>query len=96
MAGSYFVNLPAPEVPQNALLNFAPINNALDTYREQKTTDFRNALAQKESDRQDQELGLRKQQVAQSSAHEKIQRGGAMAMAIQNMADNDPAKAVAW
>lgn len=67
MAGSYYIPLPSPEVPQNALLNFAPVNNALDTYREQKNTDFRNSLAQKESDRQDQELGLRKQQFAQSS-----------------------------
>lgn len=96
MAGSYYIPLPSPEVPQNALLNFAPVNNALDTYREQKNTDFRNSLAQNESDRQDQELGLRKQQFAQSSHLAQIKRGGDMAMAIQNMADNDPAKAVAW
>lgn len=36
---NYFVNLPAPQVPRNALMDFAPINNALDGIQHQNNVD---------------------------------------------------------
>lgn len=76
--------------PQNALINFAPVNEAINTNR-------RNALMQQESDRQDEELGLRKQQFAQQQKMGALDYGAKLAqhsagLAQMALAEKDPAR----
>ena len=82
--------------PRNALFDTSGISSAIDSNRT-------NALKQRESDREDQELTLRKNELSynqgrqsKADAYENLQRAGAQAMAIDQMPDNHPAKAMAW
>lgn len=91
-----FLSLPTVQAPQNALANFAPITDAIDGNR-------RNALMQQDNARQNQELKMRGDEVtyqrgrdAKNDHYAQIKRGADMAMAIQNLPDNDPAKPMAW
>ena len=91
-----FLNLPTAQAPRNALMDFSPVNNAIDGNR-------RNALAVQEGQRQDQELTMRKDEQTyqrgrdqKQDAWQQMQRAGQMADAIQRMPDTDPAKAAAW
>ena len=94
MAG-YYVPLPGAEI-KNALVDFSPINNGLETLRDQKNTN-RNALMQQQQiDMRKEEQTYQRGRDAQSDAHAKVKRGGDMANAISSMPDNDPAKAAAW
>lgn len=40
---NYFVNLPAPSMPRNALMDYSPINNALDGIRHQRNVETQRA-----------------------------------------------------
>lgn len=94
MAG-YYVPLPGAEI-RNALVDFSPVNNGLETLRDQKNTN-RNALMQQQQiDMRKDEMQYQRGRDAQQDAMAKIKRGGDMAFAIQNMPDTDPAKAAAW
>ena len=91
-----FLNLPTAQAPRNALMDFSPVNNAIDGNR-------RNALAVQEGQRQDQELTMRKDEQTyqrgrdqKQDAWQQMQRAGQMADAIQRMRNTDPAKAAAW
>lgn len=91
-----FLNLPTAQAPRNALMDFSPVNNAIDGNR-------RNALAVQEGQRQDQELTMRKDEHTyqrgrdqKQDAWQQMQRAGQVADAIQRMPDTDPAKAAAW
>lgn len=89
--------LPAIQInPNNALVDFSPINNAIDQNRQDA---FRNNALQM----QNRELGMRQQQHdyqmqrdRKNDAHMQVERAGKMAFAIQQMPDSDPAKAAAW
>lgn len=89
--------LPALTInPRNALIDYSPINDAIDGNR-------RHSLQLAENKRQEDELTMRKDQVtyqrgrdSKNDAWQQVERGGKMAMAIQNMRDDDPAKAAAW
>ncbi len=89
--------LPAIQInPNNALVDFSPINNAIDQNRQDA---FRNNALQM----QNRELGMRQQQHdyqmqrdRKNDAHMQVERAGNKAFAIQQMPDNDPAKAAAW
>ena len=52
--------------PQNALANFAPLNDAIDTYTQERSRKNALALQTRESDRQDEELSLRRQTTNQN------------------------------
>jgi len=89
-----------PQLPalrySNALVDFSPVSNALDANR-------KNALEQRDSARQDEMLGMRRQEfdynrqrTDKADARAQIERGAQMATAIGSMSDNDPAKPVAW
>lgn len=89
-----------PQLPalrySNALVDFSPVSNALDANR-------KNALEQRDSARQDEMLGLRRQEfdynrqrTDKADARAQIERGAQMASAIGSMSDNDPAKQAAW
>ena len=82
-----FMNLPAPRMPQNALLDFTGISNAIDSNR-------RNALLQQESARQDEELAMRKAATGRAEARASRQdieatkaRIGKMALAGDSIQD---------
>lgn len=79
--------------PRNALLDLSPVTNAIDGNR-------RNALMMRESDRQDQELGLREKQVEQSMKttamqQEKIMAERSAGLAQMALNEKDPAKRTA-
>ena len=89
-----FMNLPAPRMPQNALLDLSGISNAIDSNR-------RNALLQDENRRQNEELGLRRQAMGRAEARASRQdieatkaRIGKMALAGDSI--QDPAQRAAF
>ena len=51
--------------PQNALIDFSPVNNAIDGNR-------KNALMQRENDRQDQEFALKKDQFGYQRGRDQV------------------------
>ncbi|CAA2139601.1 hypothetical protein [Hyphomicrobium sp. ghe19] len=60
---NYFAPLAAPQI-RNALVDFSPVNNALDGWRAQGNADRQFGLEQKASQRADESLGLQKQTTA--------------------------------
>lgn len=85
-----------PEMPTNAMLNFAPLNNAIDGNR-------RNAMMAQQADIQRQELGMRQQQMdMQQKRFDRddematVKRLGMRAQAIDALPPNDPRRAQAW
>lgn len=56
--------VPLPQYQPNALINFAPVNNALSEVASQNNTNRMFGLQQQASDRADQSLALQKQSVA--------------------------------
>lgn len=56
-----FMSLPTARMPQNALLDLTPLSNAIDSNR-------KNALLQRESARQDEELAMRKASAGRAEA----------------------------
>ncbi len=52
--------------PRNALIDFSPLTNALQSIQDQSNKDRAYELQRRESERQDAELALRRQQVGQS------------------------------
>jgi hypothetical protein len=79
-------NLPAYEF-KNALVNFAPINDAIDSNRQ-------NALMQRRADNEDQRLGMErerlgmaKQEHGERANQRKVQAWGAQAQVIDEMPD---------
>jgi hypothetical protein len=54
---NYYTPLPGAEI-RNALVDFSGINNGLDSLRQAKQDQFRNALMQKESTRADQRMTM--------------------------------------
>lgn len=89
--------LPAIQInPNNALVDFSPINNAIDQNRQDA---FRNNALQmqnREFDMRKQQHNYQMQRDQKNDAHMQVERAGKMAFAIQQMPDNDPAKAAAW
>jgi hypothetical protein len=88
--------LPAIQIePRNALLDFSPISNAIDSNR-------RNALMQREDARQNEELTLRKDQMQYQrgrdqklDARQELEWYGKAAMAVDQMQDG-PQRQAAW
>ncbi len=89
--------LPAIQInPNNALVDFSPINNAIDQNRQDA---FRNNALQmqnREFDMRKQQHNYQMQRDQKNDAHMQVERAGKMAFAIQQMPDSDPAKAAAW
>ncbi len=86
---NYYTPLPAPQL-QNAMLQFAPVNNALDQYREQTN---QNAMLQQRQDELTYQHGRDAKQdarVAQEDQWKNVQRLGDMSLAVQN--ERDPAR----
>lgn len=89
-----------PQLPalrySNALLDFSPLSNAIDSNR-------RNALMQRDSARADEQLQMQrerfdytKQRNQKQDQRSEIEWYGKAANAIQNMPENDPRRAAAW
>lgn len=95
MANGYF-QLPAPQIPQNALINFSPVNNAIDSYVEQGNKNRSFGLQREQMDMQKSQFAANQKRQAEQDHYAKIKRGGEMANAILNLPDNDPAKPQAW
>ena len=81
------MQLPAYQYPQNALLNFAPINEAIDANRQ-------NALATRKLDQGDEHLGLERRKVDMAGAQHdfamqqaKVDDFGRVAQAINETKD---------
>ena len=85
---NYYTPLPAPQV-RNAMLDFSPVDNAFDQYRQQTN---QNAMLQQRQGELDYQHG----RDAKQDNIAKIKRGGEIALAIAKMADTDPAKASGW
>lgn len=89
--------LPAIQInPNNALVDFSPINNAIDQNRQDA---FRNNALQmqnREFDMRKQQHNYQMQRDQKNDAHMQVERAGKMAFSIQQMPDSDPAKAAAW
>lgn len=84
------------KVPQNAMLDLSPINEALDQRQ-------RNAMLQGQQDIQREELGMRRQELdmrqRQFDTNQQtatIQRLGRRAQAIAALPENDPRRAAGW
>lgn len=91
-----FMNLPTVQAPRNALMDFAPVTQAIDGNR-------RNALMQLESQRQDEELGMRKSQFEYQQSRDKKQDARADesyfakgAESVKNMDPADPRRSMVW
>ena len=81
------MNLPAYEYPRNALVNFAPINDAIDTNRA-------NALANRRVDMEGERLAMdkRRLQIAEADSAEQrqmrqVQKWAGIARVIDEMPD---------
>lgn len=93
---SYYVNLPAPQVPRNALLDLSPVNNALEGVRDQNNANRNALLQQSQLDMRKEEQTYQRGRDQKQDAWQEVQRAGAEASAIQQMPDTDPAKPYAW
>ena len=87
--------------PQNALANFAPLNDAIDTYTQERSRKNALALQTRESDRQDQELSMRRQTTEQNLKTGALEYEAKMAQqsaGLAQMAQNerDPARKRAY
>lgn len=89
-----------PQLPalrfSNALLDFSPLSNAIDSNR-------RNALMQQDSARADEQLTMQREQFdytkqrnQKQDQRSEVEWYGKAANAIQNMPENDPRRAAAW
>jgi len=91
---NYYANLPAPQF-QNALLDLAPVNNALEGVRDQNNANRNALLQQSQLDMRKEENTYQRGRDAKQDAWQQVQRGGQMADAIQRLPDG-PQKQSAW
>lgn len=91
----YFVPLQQPQV-RNALIDFSPINAGLDSIRDQRNTNTRNAMMQQQMDAQKEQQQWARGRAEKQDELAMKDRAGKAAMTVAQMDDNDPAKAMAW
>ncbi len=95
MTRGYFP-LPSFEMPQNALLNLSPINNALDGIRQQKNADRDFGMQREQMDMRRTEFQTNQRRQAEQDRLARVKRGGEIAFAFMQMPDTDPAKGPGW
>lgn len=81
------LNMPSFEYPSNALVNFKPINDAIDTYRDERQRSQQNALAQRRIGMDEERLGMQRQQVADQREEAVRRRIGGQALLALNEPD---------
>lgn len=72
--------LPSYEYPQNALLNLAPVNSAIDDYRKREQQGVDNAMAQKRLGFEEQRLGMQRDQFNEQKQQRIKERAGNLAL----------------
>lgn len=81
--------LPSYEYPQNALLNLAPVNSAIDDYRKREQQGVENAMAQKRLGFEEQRLGMQRDQFNEQKQQRVRERVGNLALlALQEPDEN--------
>ena len=91
---SYCTPLQQPEI-RNALLDFSPVNNALEGVRDQNNSNRNALLQQSQLDMRKEEQTYQRGRDQKADAWQQVQRAGQMADAIQRMPDT-PQKQAAW
>lgn len=91
----YFVPLQQPQV-RNSLIDFSPVNAGLDSIRDQRNTNTRNAMLQQQMDAQKEQQTWERGRAEKQDELAMKDRAGKAAMAVAQMDDKDPAKPMAW
>lgn len=93
---NYFVNLPAAQVPSNALMNFAPVNNALEGVRQQNNTNRQFAAQEDERTYQRGRDAKQDARTAKIDARAEVEWYGKAASAAARYPKGSPERARAW
>lgn len=81
------MRLPGYEVPQNALMNYAPINQGLSSIRQQNEQDRQYGLQQEQLGMQRERFGMEKQRFASEERRRIIDQVGNLAAAADGATD---------
>ncbi len=88
------------EMPRNAMLDFSPINNAIDTNRRNAMLDRQFTADQEHRQSQlgiqREQLDMRRQEFDTNQRNATVQRLGRRAQAIAALPESDPRRAQAW
>lgn len=87
------MRLPGYEVPRNALIDFSPINSAIDSYRQQQNQDRSFGLQQEGMDLQKKQFGLTQERDGRERENEIKRRMGNAALLL--LQEKDPARQAA-
>lgn len=93
MAANYFA-LPKPQMPANAMIDFEPVNNALETMRQQRNFATQRGDMLDQRDYQRGRDAKQDQRMAKADTREDAKWFGSQAMAIDKM--QGPQRAAAW
>lgn len=91
---NFYAPLPAAQVPRNALLDLSPINNALETYRQQNNTNRLFDAQQEERQYQRGRDARQDARVAKQDARSEVEWYGKAAAAVDRL--QGPQRAQAW
>lgn len=94
MAGSYYVQLPAYQVP--AGINWEPLNQAIDSWTQQNNRNALIALQNKEFDANQKQRDFENARVTKQDHYALIERGARQANAIAQMPAGSPERSAAW
>ena len=79
--------------PQNALINFAPINNAIDTYSKERQNALTNRRADQQIGMQQDRLGMERQKFKREEEDARFHQAGKMAHALSQQPPEVQARA---
>lgn len=82
-----FVQLPAYQVPRNALMDLSPISEAIDSNRANALAQQKMGIEQERLGMERERLGMAKAESAEQANMRKVQRWGAQAAVIDAMPD---------
>jgi hypothetical protein len=90
----YFVNLPAAQMPRNAMMDFSPVNNALSGIREQNNQNRQFGMQEQQMAEQREQRQYQRGRDQQQDARQQVEWFGKTAAAIDRL--EGPARQAAW